>query len=242
MNGTRDVFTRPLILPTLVMVLAACSAGVAPSTPSPSPSHTPTPTQWPTIDEAAYDAAVAACRSPMPEGLDFTGYRLDRPAPVSGYDTVSLVPVSFYPDLYQRAAPMPASIAAMWFDGPPDEWYEPGFAPIARPIGGGAKVLVCASFRVTEVGYYQGGVGDLAIADEGMWAVDVATEKLIGNPWMIDAGDLPEFVNKYAGTDVGQSYSLYGGDRRAAARSAVLLLKGPLPTPTPRPSVDGSGG
>jgi len=167
----------------------------------------------------------------------------DHPVTVSGYNTVSLVPVDLETQDYQDR-PVPESIKTLWLIGIPNERYEPGFGAIARPIGGGAEVLVCVNFYVTNVGQYPG-AGDLAVADRGMWAVDAATGKMLGDPWEDRSDRLPGEIwsdnQSKPGTDIGMYYDLLYADRETAARDAVLLLKGALPTPTPSSTTDGGG-
>lgn len=233
------MIARPFILATLAMVLAGCSAGTAPSASAPP---TPMPTPWPTVTAAAYDAAVTACRQAGSYTWPNLSYR-DHPAKVPGYDTVSLVPLNIV-TLDGKDAPVPESIKALWLNGRPDEYFEPGFGAIARPIGGNADVLVCANFYVTDTASYTGTANNYGAADQLMWALDVTTGKMLGDPWVIRSGGMPEELSQLDllnGTDIRQGYLLLGADRHAAARSAVLLLKGALPTPTPSPTTDGSG-
>jgi hypothetical protein len=224
----RDMIAKPLILAGMAMVLAGCSAGASPSAAPP----TPPPTPWPAIDAAAYSAAVSTCQGAVtavwPDGM-FD----QRPSMVPGYATVSLVPVDFI-TLDAKYLPMPASIKALWLAGLPDNDSESGFDAIARPIGGGADVLICVSFYVKDYAQYTG-AGDYAVADQGMWAVDAATGRLLGN-WVLPAESLPSELTvingQESGTDVGLYYRLLGAGPQEAARDAVLLLKGALPTPT----------
>ena len=221
------------VLATLVLLLATCSAGTAPSA---SPPPTPTPTLWPTIDYVAFDALAATCLSRLPIGHEFIGYDHDRPALVPGYDTVTLVPVNFW-NLDYEQVPMPASIRGLWGSGIPDEQYEPGFGAIGRPPSGGAEVLLCVSFRVADKAGYRGTTVDYAVADQGLWAVDATSAEIIEEPWMTRAGEMPEVLSQFAGLDVG-GYRLLGAGRAVAARDAVLLLRGALPTPSPSPTGD----
>jgi len=153
---------------------------------------------------------------------------------VPGYATVSLVPDYFIDPDITDIIPMPESIKALWLADLPDNASESGFGAIGRPIGGGADVLLCVGFFVTDHGQYPG-AGDYAVADQTMWAIDAATRKLLGN-WTSRAASLPKELTvtngQEPGTDVGLYYRLLGAGPQEAARDAVLLLKGALPTPT----------
>lgn len=219
-----DMIAKPLILAGMAMVLAGCSAGASPSAAPP----TPPPTPWPSIDPVAYNAAVSTCeRAPRTTAPDE-----NHPSMVPGYATVSLVPVDFSDPDITDIIPMPESIKALWLAALPDNASESGFGAIGRPIGGGADVLVCVGFFVSDRGQYPG-AGDYAVAAQFMWATDAATgRKLLGN-WWFPAESLPRELNGLdLGTDVGLQYRLLGAGPQEAARDAVLLLKGALPTPT----------
>jgi len=241
------MIARPLILATLTMILAGCSAGAVPSAsplPTPTPTPTPSPTPWPTITLAAYNITAETCRQAVPMMVYPNDPKYnDQPVMVSGYDTVSLVPVDIT-SLDHDVVPVPVSIKDLWLNGLPDDRSEPGFGAIARPIGGGADVLVCVNFYVTDEGYYES-AGEYAVADQGMWAVDAATDKMLGDPWVSQSNGLPKELlidnkSEPPGTDIGQAIRLLGAGRQEAARDAVLLLKGALPTPTPSSTTDGS--